>query len=159
MSKILVLLFCALAGTTLAQGVQDYGVSGDWAIKVNPENGNGCFMQKSFESGTLVQIGFVPDKEGAFFAVYNAEWTNIVAGDTSQLLFDFGDSRFQGAVVGVLLDEVPGGYAFFDNPAFASEFGKRLSVTLHGQSGRTETIDLAGSQRAIAAVKDCQKLD
>lgn len=157
MSKILVPLFCVLAGTGLAQGIQDYDVSGEWAIKMNTKNGNGCFMQRSFESGTVVQIGFGSDEEGAFFATYSADWADMGTGETSQLLFDFGDSRFQGAIVGTVLDDVPGGYAFFNNPAFAAEFAKRTSVTLQRENGRTEMIDLTGSKRAIDAVKQCQE--
>ena len=157
MSKILILTFCVLAGTAQAEGNQDYSVSGDWQIKVNPNNGNGCFMEKSFESGTLAQVGIVPDKGGAFFAAYNADWSKVVEGEVSQLLFDFGDSRFQGEIVGATFDNITGGYAFFDNPEFALEFGRRLSVTLIGENGGTETIDLSGSKLAIEVVKECQK--
>ncbi len=156
MSKRLILTFCALAGAACAGSLQDYGTSGEWAIKVDPGNGSGCLMERSFESGTLVQVGIVPDAAGAFFAAYNETWTHIVEGDTGNLLFDFGDTRFQGEVVGAMYDGVPGGYAFFNNPEFVSEFGKRLSVTLHGADGGTEKVDLTGSKRAIEAVKECQ---
>lgn len=156
MPKRLILTFCALAGAAHAGGLQDKGMSGEWAIKVDPGNGSGCLMERSFNSGTVVHVGVVPDKEGAFFAAYNATWTDIVEGDTDTLLFDFGDARFEGEVVGAMYDGVPGGYAFFDNPEFVSEFGKRSSVTLHGAAGGTEMIDLTGSQRAIDTVKECQ---
>ena len=151
-----ILALCILIGCATTATAQDYGQSGDWTIKVNPDNGNGCFMQKAFETGTLIQVGFVPDREGAFFAAYNPDWTTIIEGETSDLLFDFGDSRFMGEVMGAMLDDVPGGYAYFDNPEFASEFGRRQTVTLEGARGHTEAFDLAGSARAITAVKECQ---
>jgi len=157
MSKILILTFCVLAGTAQAKENQDYSKSGDWQIKVNPNNGNGCFMEKSFERASLIQVGIVPDKGGAFFATYKADLSNYVEGEVSQLLFDFGDSRFQGEIVGATFDGLTGGYAFFDNPEFALEFGRRLSVILIDENGDTKTIDLAGSKLAIEVVKECQK--
>lgn len=156
MSKLLIVTFCALAGTVQADSHLNYAVSGGWTIKVNPDNGNGCFMQRSFESGSIIQVGIVPDKDGAFFAAFNPGWTDIVQGDANQLLFDFGDSRFQGEVLGTAMDGVLGGYAFFDNPEFASEFGRRISVTIKGENGGVETFDLSGSKRAIDTVKKCQ---
>ncbi|WP_299354312.1 hypothetical protein [uncultured Shimia sp.] len=144
------------AGATSAAELSPFGVLGDWEIKVDPSNGNGCLMERKLSSGTRVQIGVVPDKEGAFFAAYNPSWTSIEEGQTGQLLFDFGDSRFQGEVVGVKKDDIPGGYAFFNNPNFVSEFGLRFDVTLKGENGTTETIDLTGSKVALDAVKACQ---
>jgi hypothetical protein len=49
-----------------------------------------------------------------------------------------------------------GGYAFFDNPEFVTEFAKRQSVIITGSKGPTEEIDLSGSSKAIAAVRACQ---
>ncbi|WP_343211577.1 hypothetical protein QEZ52_22395 (plasmid) [Aliisedimentitalea scapharcae] len=153
--KLLLAALCLVEFTSTASA-QEYATSGDWVINVNPDNGNGCYMQKIFETGTLIQVGFDPARKGAFFAAYNAAWTDIAVGETSAPLFDFNDSRFQGEALGVELNGVPGGYAFFDNPEFASEFGRRLSFTLQGAKGGSEEFDLAGSQRAISVVKECQ---
>ncbi|WP_270730383.1 hypothetical protein [Shimia sp. Alg240-R146] len=114
-------------------------------------------MEKTFDSGTLVQIGVVPDKDGAFFAAYNALWPKSELDAKSTVLFDFGDSRFQGDVLGDVHDGLPGGYAFFDNPEFAFEFGKRASVVVQGASGRSEDLDLTGSMKGLASVRTCQK--
>lgn len=156
MQKGFMLVFSIWAVGALAETHQDFGTAGDWAIKVNPDNGNGCYMQKTFEGGTLVQVGVVPDRKGAFFATYNKAWSDVVEGEIGSLLFDFGDARFQGEVLGDYLEGIPGGYAFFNNPEFVSEFGRRLSVTISGDSGGSEAIDLTGSSRAIETVKACQ---
>ncbi|GAA6193527.1 hypothetical protein [Phaeobacter sp. NW0010-22] len=157
MQRRLVLGFgILLAGAALAETHTDYGASDDWIIRINPANGNGCYMQKTFENGTVVQVGAVPDREGAFFAAYNTAWIDIVEGEAGSLLLDFEDSRFQGEVLGGSFEGAPGGYAFFNNPEFVSEFGRRRSVTITGERGGSEKIDLTGSSRAIGTVTACQ---
>lgn len=154
--KLVVGLLCLIANSAFANPIEDWGQSGDWVIQVNPSVGNGCFMERSFPSGTLVRIGLVPNRGGAFFSAYNSDWGGIEQGVTKTLLLDFDVSRFQGEVTGVSENGVPGGYAFFNNPEFASEFGRRVSVTITGESGASEEIDLSGSKRAIAGVRECQ---
>jgi len=156
--KLLPLVFVlSLPVAAIAQSHSQFGTSGEWAIKINPINGNGCYMEKQFDSGSLVQIGAVPDKDGAFFAIYNAAFEGVVDGEVGSVLLDFGDSRFQGEVVGAFFDGLPGGYAFFDNPEFASEFGKRTSVRVQGKSEEFEEIDLSGSMKGLQVIQTCQE--
>ncbi|WP_254439160.1 hypothetical protein [Ruegeria arenilitoris] len=103
-----------------------------------------------------VEIGAAPNQAGGFFAAYNPAWVLIEDGATGVVQFDFGDAKFEGEAVGVFKNGVPGGYAFFDNPAFVTEFGKRQSVTIIGESGAEVELDLSGSAKAIEAVLACQ---
>ena len=84
-------------------------------------------------------------------------WTQIKAGDIGIVKFEFGDARFSGDALGRMSDELPGGYAFFDNPDFVNEFAKRNSVKFSGESGIWFEISLSGTGQAIAAVRNCQK--
>ena len=148
-------LGCSVA---LAQdGVSSWGTSGDWEILIDPDVGNGCYMQKAFEDGTLVQVGAVPDRQGGFFAAMNAKWAEITDGQEGVLTFDFGDAKFAGDALGVTRAGLPGGYAFFDNPKFADEFGKRNTVKVSAKGGEMIEFSLKGSQKAIAAVRACQE--
>ncbi|MEP2531708.1 hypothetical protein [Shimia sp.] len=156
MIKTLSSLIILVGGACAAQPFSEWGESGDWVVRVDEASGNGCFMQRSFDSGTMVRIGYVPNEEGAFMSAFNPGWTQIEADDKGSVIFDFGDSRFQGAVVGVIEDDVPGGYAFFNNPEFASEFGRRHSVTIIGEKGGQEELDLAGSSAGLTKLKECQ---
>lgn len=149
------LAFLAGAGAH-AQGVEPWGEAGGWNILVDRSTGNGCLAEKSFEDGTLVQIGVVPSSEGGYFAAYNAEWTNIENGATGVVNFDFGDARFAGEVVGQIHNDLPGGYAYFDNPNFVSEFAKRRAVKVFGENDRMIEINLTGTKKAIEAVLKCQ---
>ncbi len=156
MKRLWLCLSLLLPTAPLAQTHPEFATVGDWTVRTNPTNGNGCYMEKSFDSGTLVQIGVVPDENGAFFAAYNAAFDGVEEGAEGTVLFDFGDSRFQGAVKGAFLNGVPGGYAFFDNPEFAREFGKRTKVLVQGGAGRSEEIDLTGSMKGLRSIQACR---
>ncbi len=139
-----------------AAGMEQWGESGDWKILIDPEKGNGCLAWKPFENDMTVEIGAAPKQGGGFFAAYNPAWVQIEDGATGIVKFDFGDAKFEGEAVGVFKNGVPGGYAYFDNPAFVGEFGKRQSVTIIGESGAEVELDLSGSAKAIEAVLACQ---
>jgi len=157
MKKYLAAIAIVSGTAVAASDFSDWGAAGAWKILVDPTNGNGCLAQKTFDDGTVIQIGGVPVRKGGFFAAYHADWTDIEAGAAGVLTFDFGDARFAGDVVGKIADGIPGGYAFFDNPAFVDEFAKRNSVKFSGERGKGAEISLAGTTKALAAVRACQK--
>lgn len=134
---------------------EKWGRSDSWTIQIDPEVGNGCYMEKTFEDGTLVQIGFVPDREGGFFAAYNPAWTSLEDRVTGTLRFDFGATLFGGEYIGVVTKTHYGGYAFFNNPKFVTELGKRNEVTISGSNGSALNLSLKGTSKAINAVRSC----
>ncbi len=154
--NVLTTLALCCATVLHAAGMERWGESGDWTILIDPEKGNGCLAWKPFEDEMTVEIGAAPNQAGGFFAAYNPAWVQIEDGATGIVKFDFGDAKFEGEAVGVYKNGVPGGYAFFDNPAFVTEFGKRQSVTIIGESGAEVELDLSGSAKAIEAVLTCQ---
>ncbi|WP_412551738.1 hypothetical protein [Shimia sp. MIT910701] len=156
MTRLWLCLSLLLPSATFAQTHPEFATVGDWTVRTNPANVNGCYMEKTFASGTLVQIGVVPDQQGAFFAAYNAAFDGVEEGAEGSVLFDFGDSRFQGAAKGAFHNGLPGGYAFFDNPEFAKEFGKRTKVLVQGGAGNSEEIDLTGSMKGLRSVQACR---
>ncbi len=153
---VLTTMALCCASVLHAAGMERWGESGDWTILIDPEKGNGCLAWKPFENDMTVEIGAAPNQAGGFFAAFNPAWVQIEDGATGIVKFDFGDAKFEGEAVGVFKNGVPGGYAFFDNPAFLTEFGKRQSVTIIGESGAEVELDLSGSAKAIEAVLTCQ---
>ena len=136
-------------------GHTKWGESGNWEILIDPDVGDGCYMETTFDDGTLVQIGFVPNRDGGFVALYNPAWTNIEDGVVGTVQFDFEKSLFGGDYVGVVEGELHGGYAFFNNPEFVSEFGRRNTVSIKADKGGTFDVSLKGTSRAINAVRSC----
>ncbi len=155
---VVALLLIQASAISAEPQTEAWGQSGDWTIRVNPTVGNGCFAEKDFANGTLIQIGFVPARRGGFLAAYNTAWSDISEGQEDVLRIDFGDALFEGAVIGKVNDGTPGGYAFFDNPKFVDEFRKRNSLILSGRnSGHRIEINLKGTSRALSLVEACQQ--
>lgn len=155
MLKYMISAFSFIATTGVADEVEPWRSVGDWSVFVATPAADGCFTETELYGGTLVQIGTVSTLSGGFFAAYNAQWSDVEIGATGTLKFDFGDALFAGDVVGKTSSGLPGGYAFFDNPNFVTEFAKRLSVTITGPKGKTVEINLKGSKKAIEAVLAC----
>lgn len=153
-----ILLFVAiiLSPQVLAQ-TSPWGDAGGWTINISSETSSACFATRLMEDNSEVHIGFDPAHEGGYLAVYNAAWTHIEEGQTSVVEFDFGDARFAGEAEARFLQDVPGGYAFFNNPAFVEAFARKNSVRVKGSKGAEFELVLDGTHKAIVALRKCQK--
>ncbi|AXI47121.1 hypothetical protein C1J03_14515 [Sulfitobacter sp. SK012] len=129
---------------------------GEWTIMIRSGDPVACYATRMGEDGSEVQIGVEPDLQGGYFAVYNSAWTHIKEGDVGSVEFNFGTSRFGGEAVGKTENDIPGGYAFFDNPAFVEEFANRQTVKVIGTSGAVFEMDLTGTKKAVTGVLACQ---
>ncbi|MDW3221749.1 MAG: hypothetical protein R8G34_02500 [Paracoccaceae bacterium] len=129
---------------------------GEWTIQVKTDDASRCFASRKLGDGSEVQLGAEPTLDGGFFAIYNSDWTHISDGVTGEVEFDFGRSRFGGAALGKIENGMPGGYVFFNNPAFVQEFARRQTVRIIGSGGAQFELDLTGTSRAIREVLACQ---
>lgn len=149
-----------LAATpVLADEITEYGAVGDWKVLIDADKGNGCFVQKEFEDGTLVQMGYWPARNGGFFGVYNAAWDKLHEaedGTKTKIKFDFPDKRFVGDAERHLLDDKAGGFVFFDNPHVPDEIAKNIEMTILTESGPDIPINLKGTSNAIKSARECQ---
>lgn len=145
-----------LIGTCAAAQVSEWATSGDWRVSVGAETGNGCYIEKDFDSGIRFVLGFLPDRDGGFIAALNTEWTHLTPGDKAVVKFFTSEEKFAGEVEMIERDGLHGGWAFFNNPAFVSEIAKRRSLRIVGPEGGEFELDLTGSALAIAEMKRCQ---
>ena len=144
------------ATPVLASDAKVWKTVGDWTIRISDDDVGRCYASRILDDGSEVQIGTEPTLDGGFFAVYNASWTHIKEGAKGEVEFDFGESRFGGEAVGKVKDGVPGGYAFFNNPAFVQDFSRRQTVKVTGKNGAEFDMDLTGTSRAVRSVLACQ---
>ena len=155
--RFFVVLLCTLTCPAYAQSDQAWGEVGRWTIRIDPDAGNGCFMESSLEDGTLVQFGLVPNRSGGFFSIYNKNWQDIVAGDELPVTLEFDAKQFSGDAAGSELGELRGGYAYFNNPNVFDEFSRSKTMIIHGGDGRDIPVDLTGTAKAMQSVRACQK--
>lgn len=137
-------------------GRHPWGQAGDWAILVDRDAGSGCFMEKLFKESVKIRFGFLPEQDGGFFSALSSQWEDVEPGSTGVIKFIAGEAKFAGEVEMIEEDGWNGGSAFFNNPDFAVEMARQLSVTVIGPRGRSFEVDLAGSARAIREMERCQ---
>lgn len=151
------ILICALSAAPAAFAEDTlWQEAGQWVVRVNADKEMRCYASRTVDGGSEVQIGTEPALNGGFFAIYNPAWTHIDESTTAQVEFDFGVSKFRGSAEGRILNGIPGGYAFFNNPAFVQEFARRQTVTITGDGGAEFELDLTGTSLAVRAVLACQ---
>ena len=149
--------FSILAFGAAASELPKWGDSGDWEIHIDPAAGNGCFMEKLYDDGTLVRFGAVPLREGGFFSALNITWTSIKGeGGQKAIKFDFDGVIFSGQAVGIAEGLMRGGYVFFDNPKIAMEFSQKNTMTILGTPEGDIAIKLKGTGAAVKKVRECQ---
>lgn len=156
MRLILCGLALCLSSALHAQDRSEWGTAGDWSILVDAEAGNGCLMRKDFSDGIRVEFGYLPIRNGGFFAALSADWTDLEPGATGIVKFITDQAKFAGDVEIIEADGRKGGTAFFNNPAFVVEMAARRSITVIGPKGGTFDIDLSGTSRGIDMLKECQ---
>ncbi len=152
LTAILILTAAPLA----ASNARVWQTVGEWTIRIGSDDASRCFASRVMDERSEVQIGTEPTLDGGYFAIYNASWDHIEDGAQGLVEFDFGTSRFGGDSFGKIENDVPGGYAFFNNPAFIQEFARRQTVTIIGKSGAEFVLDLTGTSSAIRGVLACQ---
>ncbi len=155
LKKVVCVPLILVTTSALAQP-ETWGNAGGWDILIDTEMSNACYATRTLDDGSTVYIGFEPGAAGGFFAIYNPAWTHIEEDQKGLVEFDFVKEKFAGEAVGKYRDGVPGGYAYFNNPAFADAFARYETVKITGSKGATFSMALTGTHKAVTAVKTCQ---
>ena len=83
-------------------------------------------------------------------------WQEADPNKTGLVEFHFDAVGFGGEAVNKSKGGLSGGYAFFNNPEFLSEFAGRETVRVVGPEGESFEVSLKGTSLAIKAVRACQ---
>ena len=131
--------------------------SGSWTVFVNASVGNGCFIERQTEDNTQIRLGYLPERLGGFFSVANPDWSELEPGVTQEIALFFDGATFSGETEFFEEGGYFGGFSFFNNPNFLTDFAKRKKLTIVGPEGDKTIVDLTGTSRAINAMNTCQE--
>jgi hypothetical protein len=152
-----VLVFAVVASGACGAGdLEKWEQSGDWSVLIDRDVGNGCLIQKDFADGIRIRFGYLPERDGGFFAALSRDWGHIEAQTAGTVKFLTDQAKFAGEVEMIEEDGWFGGLAFFNNPNLTEELAQRRSIKVIGPQGGTFDVDLTGSFRAITMMKECQ---
>jgi hypothetical protein len=149
-------LLAAPAGPALAQADE----TGGWAVGAMP---NGCMVQATSPQGTMLSVWGITGDDKLGFLLQNHEWQTLRDGGSYELKLDFlGVSSLPVQATarrnidsdgpGFFFNLEPGGAGgrgFLD--AFSTAQGMRISE----QGKSFDTLPLAGSEGAMAALAQC----
>ena len=151
-------LFLALSAyPATAEDLKKWGDAGAWQVFVDAAVGNGCLIEKTFEDGSRMRMGDLPEKNGNFLSVVNKAWTQIDEVETVVVHFDLDGVVFGGDVEYIIDGDWRGGFAFFNNPALFEEFAKKNTMTITGPSNQPVSYSLKGTGKALKALDECRK--
>lgn len=148
--------FAVLSTTAIAQDLVPYSEAGGWAVAVDPTLGNGCLLSSEFEDGSSVRIGFDRTAGNGYVAASNAAWGDITDGTDYPISFLLDEEKYDGNAKGIHLDDLPGVLVTFDSMDFLTDLASRSVMTLQSEGTDVMSIDLSGTDEAIAETIACQ---
>src|SRR5262249_20347197 len=153
------LCWIALAASATAQTTAEWSQVGGWAIRVDRSLGNGCFAVQTYEDGSIIRLGFDPNRRTIDFLLGNPAWQSLEAGKKYRIVFEFdGVDRYDGELEGKTLSN--GTLVFLDHNnvsvKFTEAFMQRNVMRVYYQGNRIGSLSLANTYAAIAEVLNCQ---
>ena len=146
----------ALSSAAFAQDLVPYSEAGGWAVSVDPTLGNGCLLSSEFDDGSSVRIGFDRNAGNGYVAASNAAWGDITDGTDYPISFLLDEEKYDGNAKGIHLDTLPGVLVTFDTIDFLTDLASRNVMVLQSEGTDVMSIDLSGSDEAIAETIACQ---
>jgi hypothetical protein len=157
--KVIAVLGLSVFGTAAAaQDLVPYSEAGGWAVAVDPTLGNGCLLTSDFEDGSHVRIGFDRTAGNGYVAAANDAWGEITDGAEYPITFMLDDQQYDGNATGMHLDDVPGVMITFDSIDFLADLAARNVMVLQNEGNDVMSIDLSGTDEAIAETIACQEV-
>ena len=139
-----------------AQELQSFDTVEGWEILIDPTIGNGCLINAQFEDGSDVRIGFDRAANTGYLWASNEAWGDIEEGAAYPLSFSLDGEVYQGEGKGLYIDEMPGVDIPFDSLEFLLALAEKNTMELSNDSGPVMTINLAGTDAALARAIECQ---
>ena len=127
-----------------------------WEILIDTTIGNGCLINAQFEDGSDVRIGFDRAANSGYLWASNEAWGDIEEGMAYPLSFSLDGEVYKGEGKGLYIDEMPGVDIPFDSMEFLLALAEKNSMELSTDSGPVMTINLAGTDAALARAIECQ---
>lgn len=140
-----------------AEELKKWGEAGAWQVFVDTAVGNGCFIERTFDDGSRMRMGDLPNRNGNFLSVVNKEWTDIEEVETVIVHFDLDGVVFGGDVDYVIDGDWRGGFAFFNNPALFAQFARKNTMTITGPANQPVSYSLKGTSNALKSLDKCRK--
>ncbi len=134
-----------------------YGMAGNWAVRIDPVAGFGCFIAAQYDDDLGVRFQYSPADSSNVIYVGSSNWRSIKDGDKKDLSIYFeGRNTWSGSAVGLPVQGMhwlylkASGTAIIDDMQAAPWFALKIDGL---ELGVYEAGEIA---RAVAILKECQ---
>ena len=137
--------------------LQEFDTVEGWNILIDTTIDNGCLIQSEFDDGSDVRIGFDRAANTGYVWASNAAWGDIEDGAAYPISFNIDGEVYKGEGKGLYIDEAPGIDIEFDSMDFLLAIAQKNTMELSNEAGPVMTINLAGTDAALARAIECQE--
>ena len=142
---------------TGAVAQKKYGSAAGWDVIVKDSMGPGCLITKSNADGTQIQMGIdATGQRRGYMALYTKANTKVAAGEKLSVLFDVDGQQFSGEAKGQQEGGFQGAFVWVNNLDFIYGLAKKKTLTISPKGGSRILVNLAGTDAAFKALRDCQ---
>jgi len=130
---------------------------GSWTVRVDPSQGNGCFMTAKFTNGAVVRIGLDNNRRG-YWVIGHYEWASLVPGRSYAIRVVFDN---MAAFNGDMVAERWGSSVFLVHGNLNKDFMwglmKAVSMDVYYNGRPVTSLRMTGSMAAGWEVVRCQQ--
>ena len=155
-AAIAMILVC-LSGGAIAQDVRGQSAIGAWFVAADPRLGDGCFANRTYESGMNFRIGLNRLTNRGYIAVGSPAWSSLTRGQAYPLRLIFGSARPRNArATAVYIDGTMTLWMGFVDADVFVEFMDSSTLQVWSRKQLLTELALRGSRDAFLEVVRCQ---
>jgi hypothetical protein len=128
-----------------------------WDILVDRTLKNGCFITTTFESGTVLRLGFNRNEHTAYIMVGNPEWKSIEPKKDYDLEIKFDrEVPWEVTATAIIMGDVTALWAQTQKVDFLDEFVRKQGMRISYRNNEIAALSLRGTSAAVSEMVTCQ---
>lgn len=159
-------LFAAISTTAFAEGpvplssdaLSVFARNGQWTIYADASR-NTCLAERVDVDKNVMQMGIMPDQSAGYVGVFTTSDIKVAPKQKIEIAVDgaifTGEAR--GLVSLGLSKDYKGGYVVSNNPEFVDAIANGRELIAFPGNTAAFILDLTGTKRAIAEIRDCHQ--
>jgi len=147
-------LLSSLAATTAHAEKLFLNESG-WEIWQGDTIVEGCTIEKEFNDGTYVLMGFDSQTSESYIQMFNDDFEDVEDGVNYPVRIDIDGARYKGEAYGFNDGEYVGFEIAQNDLGFLLDLANKNTLTLTDSSGDSYSLSLAGTRNALGGMMAC----
>ncbi|MEZ5829948.1 MAG: hypothetical protein R3D05_02065 [Dongiaceae bacterium] len=152
----------ALACTSMPAFADDllkWAEVGAWPVIVDRTLGNGCFTYMTYDTGTMLRVGFTRLTSQGYMLIANNAWSSVEIGRRYDVTLKFGKAPpWNDEATAINLNGTISLWMSFSNVDVIVDFMQEEDVAIWYNGRRVDSVSLNGGYAAFSEVLRCQEV-